>query len=116
MRWRAVTESFEHVAEASGDHLGRNLQEFFENGFLQIRLVDTDRAAAKLDAIDHDIVMLSTHLFGIALQKRDVLSHRSSERMMAGVPAILLFIETEQGKIDDPKEIKAVWIDVQLAL
>src|SRR2546430_7110571 len=71
VRRRSITESFKHVAEASSDHLRGDLEHFFQNGFLQIGLMDTDRAAAKLHTIHYDIVMLSPHFFEIALQQRD---------------------------------------------
>ena len=43
-------------------------------------------------------------------------AHRRGERMMAGIPAVLLAVETEQRKFDDPQEIEPVGIDRQLAL
>ena len=36
--------------------------------------------------------------------------------MMAGIPAVLFAVETEQRKFDDPKEMKLVVRDGQLAL
>src|ERR1051326_1709192 len=52
--------------------------------------------------------MLAADFFRVAVQKWDVLGDRRGERMMAGVPAVLLFIETQQRKINHPQEIKTI--------
>src|SRR5205814_10199814 len=76
VRGSAVTECFEHVTEAGGDGLRRNLQQFFENCLLQIGLMDTNRSTTKLHAVHDDVVMLTSDLFWVALQELHMLSHR----------------------------------------
>src|SRR5690349_7565951 len=60
--------------------------------------------------------MLAPHLPGVGLKERHVFGHRSREGMMAGIPAILLLIEAEQGEIDHPKEIESSRVEGQFAL
>src|SRR5687768_2129643 len=59
--------------------------------------------------------MLAANFLGLRLKQRDVLFYRRGEGMVAGVPAVLLLVETEQREIDDPKEIESVVRNVQLA-
>ena len=78
--------------------------------------MNTNRAAAEFDAVHHDVVMLAANFFRVGLEQRDVLRHGRGERMMAGIPAVLFLIETEQREIDDPQEIESIGGDGQLAL
>src|SRR5439155_13572255 len=116
VRRSAVPESFQQIAEARFHHLRRDLQHLLENGLLHIRLVDTNRAAAQFPPINDYVVMLATDLFWVGGQERDVLGNRRSERMMTGIPAVLLLIETQERKIDHPEEIKSIGRNLQPAL
>ena len=89
VRRRAVSEGFQHVAEAGLDQFGRNLQDLLEDEFLHVGLMNADGAAAQFHAVDHDVVMLAADFFGVACQQRDVLGHRRGKGMMAGIPAVL---------------------------
>ena len=79
----AVPEGVEHVTEANPGFFGRNLQNFFKNGPLEFRLVDTNRATTQLGAVDHDIVMLAAHLFRFRFEQRNILGYRRGKRMVA---------------------------------
>ena len=50
MGWRAIFESFEHIAEAELCFFGRNLEDLFEDRSLHVPLMDTDRATAQFHA------------------------------------------------------------------
>src|SRR5687767_1827068 len=60
--------------------------------------------------------MLATDFLGIAFQQGHVLGNRRGEWMMARVPSVLLFVETEQWKVHDPEKIETVCRNVELAL
>src|SRR6202000_390187 len=87
-----------------------------ENGFLHFRLVNTNRAAAEFDAVHNHVIMLAADFFRIGLEKRNVLAYRRGERMMAGIPAVLFAIETEERELDHPQEIETVGRNNKLPL
>ena len=60
--------------------------------------------------------MLAANLLRIGLEQRNILGHRRGERMMAGIPAVVLAVETEQRKFHDPEEVELMRINRQLAL
>ena len=78
--------------------------------------MDANGAAAQLDAVDDDVVVLAADLFRVALEQRDVLGHRRGERMMTGIPAVLFVVEPEERKFNHPQEIEAVGGNGELAL
>ena len=116
VRGRAVAKGFQHVAETRLHEAGRDLQDFFEDRFLHPGLVNADGAAAKLGAIDDDIVVLASHFFRIALEERHIFGDGRGEGMVAGIPAVLFLVKAQEGKIDDPKEIELVRRDDEFAL
>src|ERR1043165_4604920 len=116
MRRSAVAKGIEHVTEAQFRFFGRNLEHVFKDRFLDIRLMNTNRAATQLDAVDDNIIVLAPNLFGIRFKHADVFGDGSGKWMMARIPAILLFIETEQREIDPPKKIESVGWNGELAL
>src|SRR5687767_13638334 len=77
--------------------------------------MNTDRAAAQLNAIHHDVIVLATDFLRFSFQERNVRRHRSRERMMAGIPAILFAIEAQQRKFNYPQEIKSARVNCELA-
>src|SRR4051812_34217673 len=60
--------------------------------------------------------MLTTHLFRLGLQQRNVLRDRRGEGMMARIPTVLLLVEAQQRKINHPKKIEACWINHEFSL
>src|SRR5258708_6103569 len=56
VRRRPITKRLEHVTEAELGFLRRDLQHFLKNRSLQVRLMNTDGAAAEFDAVDDDVV------------------------------------------------------------
>ena len=111
----AISKRFEHVAESRFDHFGGDLEDFFEDGFLDVGLVDADGAAAEFGAVDDDVVVLAANFLGFGFEEWDVVRDGGSKRMVAGVPAVLFFVEAEEGEIDDPKEVELVSGDVEFA-
>ena len=61
--------------------------------------MNTNRAAAEFHAVHDHVVMLAADFLRIGLEQRNVLRHRRGERMMAGIPAVLFLVETEQREI-----------------
>src|SRR5204863_9268818 len=63
-----------------------------------------------------DIIVLTPNFFRIAGQQGNVFLHRGGKRMMAGIPAVLFLVETQEWELNDPEEIELVRRDRQLAL
>src|ERR1043166_3341535 len=116
MRWCAILERLEHVAETQLGFAWRNLQNLFENGFLKFRLVNTNGSAAQFHAVDDYIVVLTSNFFGIGFEYRNVFSNRSGKGMVRRIPAVLLFIKTQQWKVHHPEKLEAIRRYVELSL
>ena len=91
------------------------MEDFFEDGFLDVGLVDTDGAAAEFGAVNDDVVVLAADFFGLGFEVWDVVGDGGGEGMVAGVPAVLFFVEAEEGEVDDPKEVVLVGRDLEFA-
>ena len=76
MRGRSVAEGPQHIAEAFLDQGRGDLQDILKYLLLQVRLMDTDAAAAQFDAVQDKIVVLAADRLGVAVQLRDILGHR----------------------------------------
>ena len=73
--------------------------------------MDTDRTAADLVAVQHDIVRLCANLAGIGVEQRKVLVHRTCERMVHRNEAVLLLAPLQEREFDDPQKIELLGID-----
>ena len=101
MRWRAVLERIEQKAElelllvrADGERL--------EHGGLHIGAVDPHRTTADLIAVDGEVVGLGQARARIGVQQADVVVLGRGERVVAGVPTLLVFVVLEHREVDDP--------------
>ena len=81
VRRRAVFERYEHVTKPRLHQVGRNLEQFLEDGFLHVGLMNTNRAAAEFHAVHHDVIVLATNFLGVGLEQRDVVGHRLASRV-----------------------------------
>ena len=91
------------MAEAALDFgLGQALD--LEHARLEFRIVDADAAAAELGAVEHDVVGLRAHLFGIAVEQRHVFGLGRGERVVHADEAAFV-VAFHQRKIDDPREL-----------
>ena len=82
---------------------------------LHRRVVDPNRAAAGLRAVDHQVVGLGAALARIGRQQFEVLLSRGGERMVHGGPGVFLGVPGEHRKLDDPGEVPGLRV-VQLEL
>lgn len=74
-----------------------------EHLMLKLALMDTDRTAADLNAIDHHIVGISADCTRIRVKQRNILRLRRSERMMHSIETLVLLAPLKERKIDNPK-------------
>ena len=101
VRRRAVAQRVEQEAEARlrlllGD------AERGEHLLLDLGAVDTDRAAADLDAVDHDVVAARAQRARVG-----EVAGRGGERMVHRVPAALGLVVLEHREVDDPQHVVA---------
>ena len=98
---RAVLECVEEEAEFE-------LRLFFTNAkrleylLLHIGTVDTDRSTTEFPAVERQIVGFGQALAGVGRKERQVFVFRAGEWVMAGDPALALFVVVEHRKIDNP--------------
>ena len=62
--------------------------ERLEHARLHLGIVQTDRAAADLEAVEHEVVAVAEHLARVLLEQVDVLVVRARERVVRGGPAL----------------------------
>src|SRR5262249_55239058 len=83
--------------------------ERLERAVLQLAAMDTNRAAADLDAVEHEIVGAREHLFRRDLEQLFVLHARRRERMVRG--GDLAVLDLEQRRIGEPHELPLALAD-----
>ncbi len=104
MRRRAELERFEKEAKFVASFL-RGESEDIEDPRLNVASMDSDRAAADLGSIQHEIIGLRAYPFGMGLEQLKIFVHRGSERMMPRDPAVFGGIEFQERKINDPQHV-----------
>ena len=75
-----------------------------EDAGLHLRIVEPDRAAADLDAVQHEVVAPAVDAPGIGLEVRQVLVARPGEGVVRGGPDARLLVELEERRVDHPQE------------
>ena len=110
MRRRAELVGIHQEAEAlAGFLLGK--AEGMEHTILQGGVVDTHRAAAHLNTVQHNVVGHSVAGTGVALHLVQVLGLGQGERMVHGHPAAFLLAVLKQREVHDPQEVELVGVD-----
>ena len=107
---RAVLERVEHEAELL-PRLFQRQADGLEDLFLQFAVVDTQAAAADLDAVQHHIVSDGLDAARVGGEVLHVLVARRGERMVHRLPALFLVAVLEHREVDDPEEAELVRID-----
>ena len=102
VRRRAVLERVEEEAEPQLRVLVADAEQR-KIALLKRRVVDTDAAAADLDAVEHDVVRLREHLAGFSSSTVHVLSTRRGERVVHGDPPLLLLVPLEEREVGHPQ-------------
>ena len=104
VRGGAVGKGFQHVAESAFNDLGGDLENFLEDFFLKIGLVDPDASSAQFDTVKNDVVELSSDFLGFGLEKSCVLLHGCRKGVVGGRVAPFLLIVGHEGEVNDPAE------------
>src|SRR6202011_3692821 len=96
---RAVAERVEQEPESGLGLLGADPDDL-EHAPLDVRAIDADRSATDLAAVEYQVV-------GARLQAGGVIevARRRREGMVRGVPALLVRVPQERGKVDDPENL-----------
>ena len=82
-----------------------------EHAVLQGGIIDTHRAAAHLNTVQHDVVGHGMAGTRVALDLVEVLGLGQGERVVHGHPAALLLTVLKQREVHDPQEVELVGVD-----
>ena len=103
VRRRAEAEGVEQEAEPLARFRRRDPHDA-EHPLLQLAVVDSDRAARELDAVEHDVVGERARRPRIAVEQRHIVGVRMGERMMHGAEPALVRAPLEQRKVGHPQQ------------
>lgn len=107
VRRSAILEGVDEEAEL--DHgLLRCESEDAEHLLLQLAVVDTEAAAADLDAVADEVVSLGAHLFGMLVEQRNVVRVGHGEGVVCGHEALFLVAPLEEREVDNPQTLELV--------
>ena len=104
MRRRAVFEGFNQEAELFIAVLLRQTQ-YLEHLRLQILVMDSDRTAAQLYAVQNDIIGVCLDCQRIGIQKLQLIQLRAGERVMHRLERMVFFVLFEHREVNDPQQI-----------
>ena len=111
----AVFEGVQQVAELGVAFLFGQAQDA-EDGVLDVAVMDSDRAAAQLHAVQHAVVSLGLDFFRVAFQQGHVFVLAHGEGMVHGLEAVVLVAPFEHGEVHHPQEVQLVLVDQAHAL
>ena len=103
----AVLESVRQETELLLGLFGREAQ-YAEHFLLELRVENTDRASADLNAVHDEIVGIGTDATRVGVHQREVLALGRRERMVHRIVTLRLVIPFEQREIDDPQRREPV--------
>jgi hypothetical protein len=75
-----------------------------EDLLLHLGVVQADRAAADLEAVEHQVVAVTEHVARVGLQHLDALVVRAREDVVRRGPALVL-VALEERRVHDPQEV-----------
>ena len=107
MRRNAVLEGLQQEAELIVRPLRRKAQDLEHLG-LHVALMDTDRAAAHLHAVEYDIVSLGAHPARVGVNILQILVHGHGEGMVHGHEAAFLLGVFKERELRHPQELKII--------
>lgn len=105
----SILESIHQEAKLRLGALGRE-SEHLKHLLLQLRVVDTERTAAHLDAVADEVVGLGAHLLRMLVQEREIVGVGHGEGMVGGHEALLLVAPLEEREIDDPQTFEDILV------
>ena len=113
MRRAAVAQRVEQPAEGGARLRGADA-EHLERRLLQLRAVDAQRAAADLDAVDHQVVGARARRARVGAQPLQVRLRRRGERVVHRLPALARRVALEQREVHHPQRPPAVLAQIEL--
>ena len=106
MRRSAELECIDDEAELVVRLLGADTQHL-EHTLLHIGIMDTDRTAAQLGAVEHKVVSIGANplqiFLGVGIEPLFVLGLRSRKRMVHGIETAVLVAPLQQREIHNPQ-------------
>ncbi len=99
----AVLKRFQHVTEPLPGLFHVQPDEP-EDLLLDFPPVNPDGSTRNLLTVTDQVVLLAARRAGVGIQKRQVFRHRRSEKVVAGVPAVLVFVPLKEREVYNPAE------------
>src|SRR5690242_9383014 len=103
VRWCAILQGFKQKAEPPFGFVFAE-SERRKNLRLYVAAMNTDRAGAQFDAIQHQVVGFRAAMGGVAFELVEVVVMDRRERMVSRYPSVILVVPLKHRKIDDPKK------------
>ena len=104
----AVAESLEQIAEFFFGFFVRKPQQG-ENTALQFGVGDTNGAAAKFNAVEHQVICLGAHARFVGFKIRQAFVHRRGERVVHRDKFAELFVIFKEREFGNPQQVKPVF-------
>src|SRR5579883_337713 len=98
---RAVLEGFEHVTELLPDLLIAHVHKR-EDFALEFGDVDTHAATANFVAVADNVILLRANIQRVSIEPLDMGLVHAGEGVVFGFVPLLLLVEMQQRKVDDP--------------
>src|SRR5690606_32366057 len=76
-----------------------------EHLLLHDGIVETDRAAGDLEAVEHEFVAIAEDLPGVLVDQAHAVVVGAREGVMPGGPALVLVVVLEERRLHDPQEV-----------
>src|SRR5215472_9060979 len=105
MRWRSVSQGFDQKSELAHRLLAREAEKL-EDPELQLRIMDTNRSAPQLFAVEDHVIGECTCLERLPIEQCKIIGMRRSERMVNRDHALFCLVVFEQRKLDYPQELE----------
>ncbi len=106
----AVAEGVEEEAEALFGLFFFDVHQV-EDPLLDLRIVDADAAAGGFVAVADEVVRRSPDAAGVGGEVLLVVGVDRAERVVLGVPALLVVVPAEQREVEDPEDLHRVRIE-----
>src|SRR3989338_4301856 len=110
MRWRSILQCLEEKTKLPLRTLWR-ITKSLKQSILYLMLVVSDRSAAKLNSIQHQIIRARNDPTGIFLKKINMFWFWARKRMMHGIPPFFFFIPLNKRKINNPNKLEIIFLN-----
>ena len=81
-----------------------------EHLLLQVAVMDTNRSAADLHAVDYQVVSVCAYGCGVTVEQGDILRFGGGEGVVLREEAVQLFVLLQEGEVHHPEAAVVVFV------